>query len=58
MVDWGSGSEEPQRIVDPGMGSGRFLMQAAEAFPTATLIGVDTDPLAALLARAIWPSPA
>jgi adenine-specific DNA-methyltransferase len=27
-------------------------MQAAEAFPTATLIGVDTDPLAALLARA------
>ena len=27
-------------------------MQAAKAFPTATLIGVDTDPLAALLARA------
>jgi adenine-specific DNA-methyltransferase len=52
MVDWAAAQKNPERIVDPGTGSGRFLMQAADAFPTATLIGVDTDPLAALLARA------
>jgi adenine-specific DNA-methyltransferase len=52
MVDWAAAKKNPERIVDPGMGSGRFLMQAADAFPTAMLIGVDTDPLAALLARA------
>jgi methylase of polypeptide subunit release factors len=52
MVDWATAQKNPERIVDPGVGSGRFLMQAAKAFPKATLIGVDTDPLAALLARA------
>jgi adenine-specific DNA-methyltransferase len=52
MVDWAAAQKNPERIVDPGTGSGRFLMRAADAFPTATLIGVDTDPLAALLARA------
>jgi adenine-specific DNA-methyltransferase len=52
MVDWAAAQKKPERIIDPGTGSGRFLMQAAQAFPTATLIGVDTDPLAALLARA------
>ena len=52
MVDWATAQKNPERIVDPGMGSGRFLMQAAEAFPAAALIGIDTDPLAALLARA------
>jgi methylase of polypeptide subunit release factors len=52
MMDWAAAQKNPERIVDPGTGSGRFLMQAAQAFPAATLIGVDTDPLAALLARA------
>ena len=52
MVDWAAAQKTPERIVDPGTGSGRFLVQAAEAFPAATLIGLDTDPLAALLARA------
>lgn len=52
MVDWAASQKKPARIVDPGTGSGRFLRQAAEAFPEAALIGVDTDPLAALLARA------
>lgn len=52
MVDWAADQKTPERIVDPGAGSGRFLLQAAQAFPAATLIGVDTDPLAALLARA------
>jgi adenine-specific DNA-methyltransferase len=52
MMDWAAAQKNPERIVDPGTGSGRFLMQAAKAFPAATLIGIDTDPLAALLARA------
>lgn len=42
----------PSRVVDPGMGSGRFLMQAARRFPAAQLIGIEIDPVAALIARA------
>ena len=42
----------PQRIVDPGAGSGRFLLRAAKVFPAAMLVGVEVDPLAALIARA------
>ena len=53
MVNWArSRKEVPQRIVDPGVGSGRFLIAAAKAFPSAELIGVDVDPLATLIARA------
>ena len=43
---------EPKRIVDPGVGSGRFLLAAARKFPNAELIGVDIDPLAVLITRA------
>lgn len=42
----------PARIVDPGTGSGRFLVAAGRAFPQAHLVGVEIDPLAALMARA------
>ena len=42
----------PLRVIDPGCGSGRFLTAAAERFPTAELIGIDTDPVATLLLRA------
>jgi adenine-specific DNA-methyltransferase len=52
MVDWAETRHKPARIVDPGTGSARFLMSAGAAFPKAELIGVDVDPLAALLARA------
>lgn len=52
MVDWASGRPVPDRIVDPGAGSARFLLRAAKAFPKAELIGIDIDPLAALMARA------
>jgi adenine-specific DNA-methyltransferase len=52
MVDWAETRHKPARIVDPGAGSARFLMSAGAAFPKAELIGVDVDPLAALLARA------
>lgn len=45
-------ARRPARVIDPGVGSGRFLVAAGRAFPDAVLVGVETDPLAALLARA------
>ena len=43
----------PARIVDPGAGSGRFLAAAAGRFPLSQLIAVETDPVAALMLRAM-----
>jgi adenine-specific DNA-methyltransferase len=51
MVRWASEHNMPMRVVDPGVGSGRFLLEAGRRFPKAELIGIDTDPLAALMAR-------
>ncbi|MDQ7248465.1 Eco57I restriction-modification methylase domain-containing protein [Dongia sedimenti] len=42
----------PDRIVDPGAGSGRFLLAAAARFPEAALVGIEIDPVAALVLRA------
>jgi hypothetical protein len=52
MMRWLARQGTPVRVVDPGAGSGRFLLSAAEAFPRAQLIGVETDPFAALMLRA------
>lgn len=52
MVGWIEGKERPARVVDPGAGSGRFLLQAGRVFPDASLVAVELDPLAALLCRA------
>ena len=52
MVEWATDHGTPHRIIDPGTGSARFLMQAGANFPDASLIGIDIDPLAALIARA------
>jgi len=52
MVAWAEQNGEPVRVVDPGAGSGRFLMRAARAFPRARLVGIERDPLAAAIARA------
>ena len=52
MVRWAAAHNAPARIVDPGVGSGRFLLEAGRCFPDAELVGIDTDPLAALTARA------
>jgi len=51
MLSWAATQLHPARIVDPGIGSGRFLVAAGRRFPNAELIGVELDPLAALLAR-------
>jgi methylase of polypeptide subunit release factors len=52
MVDWAQSHATPDRIVDAGVGSGRFIVEAGRRFPQAALIGVELDPLAAILARA------
>lgn len=54
MLDWAEAEPgaSPSRILDPGSGSGRFLLAAAKRFPAATLVAVEIDPLASLLLRA------
>lgn len=53
MIAWARAHQAtPARLVDPGSGSGRFLMAAAAAFPAAQLVAVEIDPLACLLLRA------
>lgn len=52
MVAWASDHGTPTRVVDPGAGSGRYLLAAAAEFPEAALVGSDIDPLATLMLRA------
>jgi SAM-dependent methyltransferase len=53
MVAWAQAEiPAPARIIDPGAGSGRFLIAAARRFAAAELVAVDVDPLAALMLRA------
>ena len=52
MVAWAAAEGEPARVVDPGAGSGRFLLAAGRTFPRAELIAVESDPLAVLTLRA------
>jgi len=49
MLAWSArvGGAAPSRIVDPGAGSGRYLLAAARRFPEAALIGIEIDPVAA-----------
>ena len=54
MVEWAASvpGPAPARIVDPGSGSGRFLMLAAKAFPEANLVAAEIDPIAIQILRA------
>lgn len=52
MLSWAAEQGVPQRVVDPGAGSGRYLLAAAERFPRANLIAIELDPVAALMLRA------
>jgi adenine-specific DNA-methyltransferase len=45
------GDRQPARIVDPGAGSGRFLLRSTRFVRRAQLVGVEIDPVAAILAR-------
>ena len=51
MLNWAEDHGDPQRVVDPGTGSGRFAVEAARRFPRASIVAVESDPLAAILAR-------
>jgi adenine-specific DNA-methyltransferase len=51
MVSWAEKHGSPRRIVDPGAGSGRFLLRAARKFPQAELVAVEIDPVAAIVCR-------
>lgn len=52
MISWAGDQGSPARVVDPGAGSGRYLLAAARAFPDAVVIGSDVDPVATLMLRA------
>ncbi len=52
MLAWTARHKSPARVVDPGAGSGRFILAAARQFPDADLVAVETDPLATLILRA------
>ncbi len=52
MMNWLVHQGAPARVVDPGAGSGRFILAAGQAFPDAELLAVEMDPLAALMLRA------
>ena len=51
MLGWAADHCTPARVVDPGAGSGRFLVAAGRAFPRASLVAVEIDPAAAVLCR-------
>lgn len=52
MIKWIGSQCDPARVVDPGAGSGRYILASGASFPNAKLIAVETDPLAALMLRA------
>lgn len=52
MLAWALGRPAPARVVDPGCGSGRYVLAALLAFPSARGIAADLDPYAALMTRA------
>ena len=51
MVNWVK-PWEPERIVDPGSGSGRFIVAAGRVMSKPHLVAVELDPLCALMLRA------
>lgn len=53
MVAWArANGSKANRIVEPGAGSARFLVAAARKFPAAQLLGIEADPVSAIIARA------
>ncbi len=51
MLDWTAEFQPPDQVIDPGAGSGRFLIEAGRRYSSSSLIGVELDPAAAILAR-------
>lgn len=51
MLDWSASEGVPERVIDPGSGSGRFTVAAGRRFPKARLVAADVDPIATLMTR-------
>lgn len=51
MLRWSKRNVDPARVVDAGAGSGRFIVAAGRTFKNAALLGVEVDPVAAIVAR-------
>jgi hypothetical protein len=51
MTQWVA-THKPDRVVDPGAGSGRFIVAAGRAIPKAHLLAAELDPMPALMLRA------
>ena len=52
MVQWAANQSSPSRVIDPGTGTARYLLESARVMKSAPLVGIETDPLTAILARA------
>ncbi|PWG61810.1 Eco57I restriction-modification methylase domain-containing protein [Spiribacter halobius] len=52
MLRWARNNASPARVVDPGAGSGRFALKAADVFPKASIVAIESDPLAVQILRA------
>ncbi len=52
MLSWAL-RREPQRLIDPGCGSGRFAGDAVRERPQLDVVAIDADPLATLMTRAL-----
>jgi adenine-specific DNA-methyltransferase len=51
MMRWAQNNVDPARVVDAGVGSGRFIVAAGRVFKDAALLGVEIDPVASIVAR-------
>ena len=43
MVEWAASKKTPCRVIDPGVGSARFLKSAGALFSKAQLVGIDVQ---------------
>lgn len=51
MLKWAKRRLTPDRVIDAGTGSGRFLVASGRTFKQAEIVGIEFDPFAAILAR-------
>lgn len=52
MIDWAL-DQRPERIVDAGSGSGRFLAEILRRKRRVAAVAIDTDPVATMMTRAV-----
>jgi len=52
MTEWIRSNSTPDRIIDPGAGSGRYIIEAGRIFPKAELVAVEIDPFASIALKA------